>query len=387
MEIQTSPIDLPSQRFEPRIYDVGAWTPHLYFGYDLVATLRPRVLVELGVDRGESFFTFCQSTVENKTGTHCYGVDTWRGDQHAGGYDDTTFAQVSAYNRANYESFATLIRASFDDSLDRFEPESVDLLHIDGLHTENAVRHDVDSWLPKVKPGGIVLLHDVDVRAKNFGVWKVWDDLQRTGGRSWTFHDGPGLGVWQKPPSHELPIFLEHLLAPPNGDNASIAHYYSQRARELQEKIATHWRDGTIRDTPSAQQTIIQIFHSKDGAHRDEDSVLARVDHQKWRDVRITLPPGVGAAPIRIDFVSPLTIIEIASIKVSKGGVDCYSAADQVAFARIDVRGDAERLPNPAKLQIKVTGIDPQLFLPVVNVPENGEPLVLQMRLYVMPMP
>ena len=48
--------DLPSRHFEPRIYGVGAWTHHLHFAYDLVTAMRPRVLVELGVDRGESYF-------------------------------------------------------------------------------------------------------------------------------------------------------------------------------------------------------------------------------------------------------------------------------------------------------------------------------------------
>ncbi len=384
METKAVQIDLPSRRFEPRIYGVGAWTPHLYFGYDLVATLQPRVVVELGVDRGESFFAFCQSAIENKTGTRCFGVDTWRGDQHAGGYDDTTFAQVSAYNRANYESFSTLIRASFDEALEQFEPESIDLLHIDGLHTENAVRHDIESWMPKVRPGGIILLHDIDVRSKDFGVWKVWEDVQ-SDGRSWTFHDGPGLGIWQKPPAQALPGFLDQLLASPNDINKALAEYYSQRAREMGERIAAHWLNGTIRNTPFAQQTTIQIFFSKDGAHREEDSILARVDHQKWRDVQITLPASAGAAPLRIDFVSPLTIIEISSIKLTKGAGEYFSAPTETAFDQVDARGDAERLPNPTKFQLKITGIDPQLFLPVVAVPENDEPLILQMRLYVMP--
>src|ERR1043166_3098560 len=117
--------NLPSHHFEPRIYGVGAWTNHLHFAYDLVAALQPGVLVELGVDRAESYFAFCQSAVENKTGTRCFGVDTWEGDQHAGGYDETTFAQVSGHNRANYEKFSTLIRASFDAALEQFAPESI----------------------------------------------------------------------------------------------------------------------------------------------------------------------------------------------------------------------------------------------------------------------
>jgi hypothetical protein len=375
-------VDLPSRHFEPRIYGVGAWTSHLHFACDLVAVMKPALLVELGVDRGESYFTFCQTAAENQTGTRCFGIDTWRGDQHAGGYDETTFAQVSAHNRDNYEAFSTLLRSSFDDALARFEKESIDVLHLDGLHTETAVRHDVESWLAKLRPGGILLLHDVRVRGKDFGVWKIWAELQRQS-RSWTFEDGPGLGVWQKPPVRPLPGFLEDLLAPPNESNSALARYYTEHAHALQEKIAQHWRDGSIRNTPFAQQTVIQVFYSRDGAHREEDSIYARVGHEGWKDVRIELPPHAGAAPLRIDFVSALTTIEIASIRLMKQDAICFAADGDTGFDTIRVAGDAEQLPGHA-LRLRVTGLDPQLYLPNVDPPANTAPLILQLRLRVL---
>jgi Methyltransferase domain len=374
-------VDLPSRRFEPRIYGVGAWTPHLHFAYDLVAILKPRLLVELGVDRGESYFAFCQSVRENKTETRCFGIDTWRGDEHAGGYDETTFAQVSAHNRENYAAFSTLIRSTFDDALAKFEPDSIDVFHLDGLHTEGAARHDVDSWLPKIRPGGIVLLHDVGVRAKGFGVWKVWKELQRKG-RSWTFADGPGLGVWQKPPVAPLPEFLDQLLRPPNESNALLAQYYTERADELQAKIAQQWRDGSIRETPFAQQTVIQIFHSTDGTHSEENSVYARIGHEGWKDLRIDLPHGAGAAPLRIDFVSALTTIEIASIHLSDGRNSYFRADERSQFDSVAIRGDADRLPDEKLLRLAVTGVDPQLYLPRVET-AGADRLFLEMRLRV----
>ena len=373
-------IDLPSRRFEPRIYGVGAWTSHLHFAYDLVATLKPAVLVELGVDRGESYFAFCQSAAENQTGTRCVGIDTWRGDQQAGGYDETTFVEVSEHNRAHYAKFSTLVRSGFDEGLGQFQPGSIDVLHIDGLHTEAAVRHDVDSWLPKLRAGGILLLHDVDVRTRKFGVWKVWDDLQARG-RSWIFHEGPGLGIWQKPPASPLPVFLEQLLSPPDEQNAELAKYYSERAAAMQEKIAQHWSDGTIRNTPFARQTVIQVFYSSDGSHTEENSIYARVGHQGWKDVRIELPLGAGAAPLRIDFVSALTTIEVASLRLTKGSSTYFAAPDATGFEAIKIGGDVERLPNPTPLRLRVTGVDPQLYLPAVNLPAGHEPLLVEMRL------
>ena len=187
---------LPSRHFRPRVYCVGAWTAHIHFAYDLVARLRPRVFVELGTDRGESYFAICQASAENKTGTTCFAVDTWRGDLHAGQYDETTFALVAAHNRAYYKNFSKLMRCTFDAALENFPLEGIDLLHLDGLHSEEAVRRDLGNWLPKLRAGGLLLLHDIHVRTREFGVWKVWDELIARG-RSWGFDEGPGLGVWQ----------------------------------------------------------------------------------------------------------------------------------------------------------------------------------------------
>jgi hypothetical protein len=348
-----------------------------------MAVLRPALLVELGVDRGESYFTFCQAAVENQTGTRCFGIDTWRGDQHAGGYDETTFAQVSEHNRASYESFSTLLRSSFDDVLSRFENESIDVLHLDGLHTEAAVRLDVESWRPKLRPGGLLLLHDVRVQGRDFGVWKIWAELQQQS-RSWTFEDGPGLGVWQKPPAMPLPGFLDELLAPPNESNAALAEYYTARAQALQQKIAQHWHDGSIRNTPFAQQTVVQVFYTSDGSHREEDSIYARVGHEGWKDVRIELPPQAGASPLRIDFVSALTAIEIESLRLMKGGTICFAADNDIGFDTIRIAGDAERIAGPA-LRLRVTGIDPQLYLPAVTLPPGDGFLVVHVRLRVNP--
>ena len=320
--------DLPSRQFTPRIYAVGAWTAHLHFAYDLVALLRPAVLVELGVDRGESYFAFCQSAAENKTGTRCFAVDTWRGDEQAGQYDETTFAQVAEHNRARYENFSTLMRCTFDAAVEKFSNASIDVLHLDGLHSEEAVRHDLQNWLPKLRPGGFLLMHDVAVRSRGFGVWKMWTELKGRG-RSWTFDDGPGLGVWQNPPNEPLPDLFEVLFSGESDERDALVQYYRARHREIEEKAQREWRDGSVRTLPFLQQTVIQVFHTNDGVHREENSVNTRIGHDGWKNVSVPLPLKAGAAPLRIDFVSPLTTLEIASLRLRRGAEVLFQAADR----------------------------------------------------------
>lgn len=44
----------------------------------------------------------------------------------------------------------------------RFEhfPHPVDLCFVDGAHSDDPVRRDIEVWLPKVKVGGYILFHD-----------------------------------------------------------------------------------------------------------------------------------------------------------------------------------------------------------------------------------
>lgn len=160
----------------------------------LIDIVRPGSLVELGTYTGVSFSAFCQAVKELGLETRCHAVDTWKGDDQTGYYDEETLADLKTHIETHYSGFAQLIESTFDQALDRFEDGTIDLLHIDGHHAYESVRHDFESWLPKMSARGVVLLHDTNVREPGFGVWKLWEELKATYPHFEFIHEH-GLGV------------------------------------------------------------------------------------------------------------------------------------------------------------------------------------------------
>jgi SAM-dependent methyltransferase len=167
-------------------------------------------VVELGTHRAVSYMAFCQAARRLATPPRCHAVDTWQGDEHAGSYGNEVFEAVSALNAARYAEFSTLLRMRFAEALDRFEDGSIDILHIDGFHTYDAVAEDFRTWLPKMSSRGVVLFHDTEVRERDFGVWKLWADLTARY-PSFSFLHGYGLGVLGTGP--DQPAALRDLFA------------------------------------------------------------------------------------------------------------------------------------------------------------------------------
>ena len=261
---------LEAATFSPYMFmQDSAWHGHLPFAAWLMKELKPDVFVELGSHWGHSYFSFCQAVSESKLGTKCFAVDTWQGDGHAGIYGDEVLNHITGHNQANYGAFSRLLRMTFDEASNYFSGPSVDLLHIDGLHTYGAVKHDFDSWLPKLTPGAVVIFHDTNVRERDFGVWKLWDELTKKYPNNIEFTHSHGLGVLQIEGATEAKKLS--WLEPGFADHQKIKDYFAALGkRQCERFLLSHAQNDIghyrreVADRDSRITHLNELLHNRD---------------------------------------------------------------------------------------------------------------------------
>jgi cephalosporin hydroxylase len=138
----------------------------------VVADLGPSVIVEIGCDAGGTLYAWRQVC------DRVYGITAADNSYEAGGSSRPLDAHGSV----------VLIGDSHDPSsvawLDaQLAGDPVDALIIDGDHTYAGVSDDLGRYGPLVRPGGLILLHDivtVDPRAEVRLLWPELVDRYRT---------------------------------------------------------------------------------------------------------------------------------------------------------------------------------------------------------------
>jgi len=130
-------------------------------------------------------------------------------------------------------------------------------------------------------------------------------------------------------------------------------------------------------------ETVIQVYYSADGILREEDSVFARAGHDVWENIPIVLPENAKITPLRIDFMGPFDVIDIASISLRTREKTIFRAEKNRDLEVLTIAGDARRLANSKFLRIKITGADPQLYLPPVAEVPGAKPLIVELRMRV----
>lgn len=116
-------------------------------------------IVEIGSYLGKSAVNLAHGVKKKGKGATVYCVDTWRNEtiEHA--------LHVDVFDRfmANVLPHADVIvpvRGRSEQMGREWKSGPIDVLFIDGDHSYEGVMHDIESWIPHLRRGGLALFHD-----------------------------------------------------------------------------------------------------------------------------------------------------------------------------------------------------------------------------------
>lgn len=263
---------------KPDIYFEGhGWLQHIPFAYFLIELLKPETIVELGVHGGNSFCAFCKAVNILNINTKCFGIDTWKGDYQSGFYGEEVYAKLLDYTNKEFSGNAVLLRSTFDNGLKNFKDNSIDILHIDGLHSYEDVKHDFYAWLPKVSSSGVVIMHDTLVKKNDFGVWKLWNELS-VSYLTLNFFHGFGLGVLCK--SESTPKNIKDFVKYANKEQV-IKSFFAILGERIELKFRKQQFEEKINKFYSENQKNEPKFESQIWLVNREDATIRSMLKQK----------------------------------------------------------------------------------------------------------
>jgi predicted O-methyltransferase YrrM len=118
------------------------------------------VFIECGAWLGKSSSYLCDKNSKN---LQIYIVDTWAGAANELNSTQALVKQTDIYNiflnNMGKRNFIAIKEDGVKASK-TFADKSCDVVFIDMEHTYNAVKNDINAWLPKVKTGGYIAGHD-----------------------------------------------------------------------------------------------------------------------------------------------------------------------------------------------------------------------------------
>jgi hypothetical protein len=139
-----------------------------HFLADLINREGLKRVAELGVWRGRTFL----HVLANCPGVTVIGVDAWKkrpqnmgipGGETYDDWDMETFEKDVRTRAAVFGERAIIHKMETDEAAKLVEDGSLDLVFIDADHSEEGVRGDITAWTPKIRSGGFITGHDINL--------------------------------------------------------------------------------------------------------------------------------------------------------------------------------------------------------------------------------
>lgn len=188
---------------------------------EVVRSLRPRRVCEIGAAGGGTAFLFAHAAVED---ANIISVDL--------NFSESRREAVASFARRGQRIIClqgdSHAAATMEQVRARLDGQTLDLLYLDGDHSYEGVASDFRLYAPLVRAGGLVVFHDIvpDYRTRfgietvsdTGGVPQFWNELKATGAQVEEIiedeeQDGFGIGIlsWTGEMSPSLADVVKHV--------------------------------------------------------------------------------------------------------------------------------------------------------------------------------
>lgn len=143
-----------------------------------VRKLKPQTVLEIGTARGGTLLLWTRLAQRNAT---IVSIDL-PGGKFGGGYSGRQAAIYRRFAGKDQRLYLLRLDSHAQPTLDKtkqlFGGRPVDLLFIDGDHTYEGVKQDWEMYSQLVRPGGMVVFHDIAGNYEDTQVKRLWDSIK-----------------------------------------------------------------------------------------------------------------------------------------------------------------------------------------------------------------
>jgi len=137
----------------------------------------PMVAAEIGVAEGRFSLELLQAGI-----SHLYLVDRWKSEPTQKGdggfpqdWHDSNLNNCKT-NLLSFKDCITFLQGDSSTNAGNVESNTLGMVYIDGDHSYEGVKKDLNAWYPKVVPGGIIAMHDY-LNVADYGVKKAAEEF------------------------------------------------------------------------------------------------------------------------------------------------------------------------------------------------------------------
>ncbi len=148
--------------------------------YKAVCDLSPGTILEIGTARGGTLYLWTQAAADNAT---IVSIDL-PGGKFGGAYPSARIPFYHSFSKGNQKLHLIRNDSHSTKTLEMvkkyFSGQKIDFAFIDGDHTYEGVRSDFSLYVPLVRKGGIIALHDILPRTDlpDIQVSRFWNEIK-----------------------------------------------------------------------------------------------------------------------------------------------------------------------------------------------------------------